>query len=126
MGKDETLKQTETNEESQIDVLFGRILGLIEQARRRLVTATNIAEVYTKYYISQYIVQNEQQGKSRAGYGKQVFKELSARLPVRYCEGWLYSNLRQVRQFYMVYGNLTNTVCQIHGKSPIHHISNPI
>lgn len=52
MGKDETLKQTETNEESQIDVLFGRILGLIEQARRRLVTATNIAEMYTNIILA--------------------------------------------------------------------------
>ena len=69
MSKDDKLKETETNGVSQIDVLFERISGLIEQARQRVVTATNIAEVYTKYYIGQYIVQNEQQGKSRAEYG---------------------------------------------------------
>ena len=126
MSKDDKLKQTETSEVSQVDVLFERISGLIEQARQRVVTATNIAEVYTKYYIGQYIVQNEQQGKSRAEYGKQVLKELSARLSVRYGEGWSYSNLHQIRQFYMVYGNLTNTVCQIDDKKTIHHLSNPL
>ena len=126
MSKDDKLKQSETNEESQIEVLFERISGLIDQARQRVVTATNIAEVYTKYYIGQYIVQNEQQGKIRAEYGKQVLKELSARLSIRYGEGWSYSNLRQIRQFYMVYGNLTNTVCQIDVNKNIHHFFNPI
>ena len=73
----------------------------------------NVAEVYTKYQIGRYIVEEEQSGNKRAEYGKQVLEGLSERLTARYGDGWSYSNLRQVRQFFLVYGNLTDSVCQI-------------
>lgn len=95
------------------DSLFERISALIEEARKRVVTTVNIAEVYTKYSIGQYIVEDEQQGEYRAQYGKQVLQNLSARLTERFGDGWSYSNLRQIRQFYLVYGNLTDSACQI-------------
>ena len=99
------------------DSLFGRISALIEDARKRIVATVNIAEVYTKYSIGQYIVEDEQKGEYRAQYGKQILQNLSARLTDRFGDGWSYSNLRQIRQFYTVYGNLTNAVCQFDGKN---------
>ena len=98
---------------AQIDVLFDRISDLIEQARKKVATTVNIAEVYTKYYIGKYIVEEEQNGEQKAQYGKQVLKILSAKLTDRFGDGWSYSNLRQIRQFYLVYSNLTDTACQI-------------
>lgn len=95
------------------DALFDKIAELIEQARKHVASTVNLAEVYTKYHIGQYIVEDEQQGEYRAQYGKQVLKNLSDRLTERFGDGWSYSNLRQIRQFYLVYGNLTNSVCQI-------------
>ena len=95
------------------DALFERVAALIEQARKRVVTTVNIAEVYTKYNIGRYIVEDEQQGENRAQYGKLILQNLSARLTGRFGNGWSYSNLRQIRQFYLVYGNLTDSVCQI-------------
>jgi len=95
------------------DSLFERISALIEEARKRVVTTVNIAEVYTKYSIGQYIVEDEQQGEYRAQYGKQVLQNLSAKLTERFGDGWSYSNLRQIRQFYVVYSNLTDGACQI-------------
>ena len=41
------------------DTLFERISSLIEEARKRIVTTVNVAEVYTKYGIGQYIVEYE-------------------------------------------------------------------
>ena len=107
---------------NRLDALFEKVSILIEQARQRVVTAVNVAEVYTKYHIGQYIVEDEQDGKERAQYGKQVLKDLSERLTKRFGDGWSYSNLRQVRQFYLVYSNLTNSVCQI--ESDKHRLSN--
>lgn len=79
-------------EDSQIakqsDALFAKVAELIEQARRRVVTAVNVAEVYTRYHIGQYIIEDEQQGKKRAQYGKQVLNALSARLTERFGSGW--------------------------------------
>lgn len=54
-----------------------------------------------------------QQGYERAAYGKKVIKALSEKLCLKYGEGWSYSNLRQIRQFYLAYANLTDGVCQI-------------
>ena len=42
------------------DSLFEPVSALIEEARKRVVTAVNVPEVYTKYSIGQYIVEDEQ------------------------------------------------------------------
>ena len=70
----------------------------------RVATAVNIAEVYTKFHIGQYIVEYEQKGETRAEYGKAVLKELSKRLTDRLGDGWSYSNAyANIRQFYIVF-----------------------
>ncbi|MBR5824100.1 MAG: DUF1016 family protein [Paludibacteraceae bacterium] len=106
------------------DTLFERISALIEEARKRVVTTVNIAEVYTKYGIGQYIVEDEQQGEYRAQYGKQVLQNLSARLTDRFGDGWSYPNLRKIRQFYLTYSNLINGVDQIESKNDKQCLSN--
>lgn len=88
-----------------VDVLFERVSALIEQARRRVITVVNLAEVYTKYEIGRYIVEEEQQGNARAGYGKQVLKELSVRLTERFGDGWSEETLKKCRFFYNAYSN---------------------
>ena len=109
MGKDIITNDKDIND------LFLKVVNLVTQARKRVATAVNVAEVYTKYYIGQYIVEYEQKGEKRAEYGKAVLKELSKRLTDSLGDGWSYSNLRQIRQFFLTYSNLTNTVCQITG-----------
>ena len=101
---------------SRMDVLFERISDLIEQARQRVMKSVNIAEVYTKYNIGQYIVEEEQQGNARAEYGKQLLKELSARLTERFGDGWSVESLKLCRRFFMVYSNSVNSVYPIQGK----------
>ena len=108
----------EIQETKRVEALFERISALIEQGRQRVVTAVNIAEVYTKYAIGQYIVEDEQKGESRAEYGKQVLKGLSERLTERYGKGWGLENLRLIRNFYLVYSSkIPNSVLGISGKT---------
>ena len=85
------------------DTLFERISSLIEETRKRIVTTVNVAEVYTKYGIGQYIVEYEQQGEQRAKYGKAVLKNLSIRLTDKYGEGWSVETLDKCRKFYRVF-----------------------
>ena len=106
-------QKNEIQDAARMDVLFERVSALIEQARRRVVTAVNVAEVYTKYEIGRYIVEDEQQGNARAEYGKQVLKELSARLIERFGEGWSYPSLKNIRQFYLIYSKRLNSVYPI-------------
>ncbi len=106
--------------DKDINDLFQKVVDLIAQARKRVATAVNISEVYTKFHIGQYIVEYEQKGETRAEYGKAVLKELSKLLTDRLGDGWSYSNLRQIRQFYLVYGNLTTSGCQIEDVQKTH------
>ena len=106
------------------DSLFERVSALIEEARKRVVTAVNVVEVYTKYSIGQYIVEEEQQGEQRAKYGKAVMKNLSIRLIDKYGAGWSVENLKLCRRFYVIYSNWVNTVYPINGKNDKQCLSN--
>lgn len=86
-----------------VDALFERISALIEESRKEVATAVNIAEVYTKYEIGRYIVENEQEGKARAAYGKQVLPILSQKLTEKFGSGWSLETLKSARKFYSVY-----------------------
>ena len=100
--------------------LFDKIVSLIEQARARVATAVNTAEVYTKFHIGQFIIENEQGGLERAAYGKAVLKDLSLKLTKRFGNGWSVENLTLFRKFYLTYSShsngetkIVNSVCEI-------------
>ncbi len=64
-----------------------------------MVTAVNIAEVYTKYEIGRYIVEDEQEGKARAAYGKQVLDVLARKLTAKFEAGWTIDTLKRCLRF---------------------------
>ena len=99
-----------TKTSDNIEDLFNKVSGLIEQARSYVKTSVNTAEVYTKYYIGKYIVEYEQKGNVRAQYGKQVLQELSKSLTARFGAGWSYPNLKNIKQFYLTYAKRLNRV----------------
>jgi predicted nuclease of restriction endonuclease-like (RecB) superfamily len=105
------------NIEKRVDVLYEKVAELIMLSRQRVASAINLAEVYTKFRIGQYIVEYEQQGNARAEYGKQVLKDLSARLTQRFGEGWSVESLKLCRRFFMVYSNSVNSVYPIQGEN---------
>ncbi|MBR4198974.1 MAG: DUF1016 family protein [Bacteroidales bacterium] len=108
------------NLDKHLDSLFEKVATLIEQARQHVVTTANIAEVYTKYHIGRYIVEEEQQGNERAAYGKTILKGLSDRLTDKFGKGWGAENLRLIRKFYLVYSKqeIQNSVLEIESKMP--------
>lgn len=83
--------------------LFARVVALVEEARQKVATVANIAQVYTNYEIGRQIVEEEQGGKRRAEYGKQIIKDLSQKLTARFGRGWGTSNLEYMRRFYLIY-----------------------
>ena len=52
------------------DLLTKRIAELIENSRKRVVAQVNSTMVRTYFEIGRLIVENEQQGETRAAYGK--------------------------------------------------------
>ncbi len=56
------------------------------------------------FEIGRMIVEEEHDGKERAGYGKQILKELSKVLTKEFGKGFSVDNLENMRRFYLVYG----------------------
>ncbi len=86
--------------------LFERVIALIEAARQKVAAVANVAQVYTNYEIGRQIVEEEQGGKRRAGYGKQVLIDLSSRLTSRFGRGFSVDNLQNMRSFYLMYSTV--------------------
>jgi predicted nuclease of restriction endonuclease-like (RecB) superfamily len=85
------------------DNLYSKIAGLLQAARQNVVRTVNQTMVYTYFEIGRMIVEEEQQGKERAEYGKQVLKELSRRLTIDFGKGFSVDNLQNMRQFFLIY-----------------------
>ena len=93
--------------------LFARVAALVEEARQKVATVANIAQVYTNYEIGRQIVEEEQGGKRRAGYGEQLLIDLSQKLTSRFGRGWSAENLRKMRLFFLMYSEIHNSVVEI-------------
>ncbi len=87
------------------NTFFDRIADLIESSRRKVASAVNLTMVYTYYEIGRMIVEEEQQGKERAEYGKAILKELSIHLTHKFGRGFSERNLRNMRQFFIIYSH---------------------
>lgn len=83
--------------------LFNRIAELIQTSRTKIVREINHTMVYTYYEIGRYIFEDEQQGEERAKYAAQTLKRLSNQLKEAFGRGFSVRNLRQMRQFYLIY-----------------------
>ncbi len=83
--------------------LYSKIAQLLQAARQTVVRSINQTMVYTYYEIGRMIVEDEQQGKERAEYGKHILKELSHSLCHNFGKGFSVDNLQNMRQFYLTY-----------------------
>ena len=70
--------------DNKVTSLYEKVSLLIEQARKHVANTVNTTEVYTKYYVGQHIVEEEQQ---------------------RFGKGWSVDTLEKCRVFYQVYRN---------------------
>lgn len=83
--------------------LFGKIAGLLNEARKFIVKNVNQTIILTYFEIGKLIVEEEQEGKERADYGKSVLKELSQKLTDEFGKGYSVYNLERMRNFYLVF-----------------------
>jgi len=97
------------NKETERSNLYSKIAGLLQTARQNVVRAVNQTMVYTYFEIGRMIVEDEQRGKERAEYGKQVLKDLSNRLTAEFGKGFSVDNLQNMRQFFLANSNYETT-----------------
>jgi len=86
-----------------IERIYQRICAIIENARNKVYRAANFEMVQAYWEIGREIVEEEQQGKERAEYGKALLEGLAERLAERYGKSFSNRNLRYMRQFYRVF-----------------------
>ena len=79
------------------------IKAILAQARQNAYQAVNTAMVEAYWLIGKRIVEEEQNGKERAKYGEALLKKLSIALTEEFGKGFSYANLRNFRQFYLIY-----------------------
>ena len=85
------------------EILFARVVEIIETARGHVARSVNTAMVQAYWLIGREIVEVEQRGEKRAGYGERVVEGLAKRLGARFGRGFSVPNLRNMRQFYLTY-----------------------
>ena len=103
--------------ENPEEKLFNSIRDIIQTARERVFRAANSALLLTYLQIGQIIVEDEQSGKSRAEDGKYVLKNLSKRLTLEFGKGFDYTNLTNMRKFYIAFpivDTLSQQLCWSH------------
>lgn len=85
------------------DGFYSRILDLLKLARKTVVQSVNKTIVDTYFEIGRLIVEEEQNGKSKAEYGQKLIRELSQKLTTEFGKGFSTTNLKQMRTFYLTY-----------------------
>ncbi len=88
---------------------YNSVAKFLKEARKSVVQTINKTMVYTYFEIGRMIVEEEQNGKERAEYGKQILKELSDRLISEFGKGFSVDNLENMRKFYSRY-SISETV----------------
>jgi len=88
------------------DAILADVVGLVDAARHAAVRSTNAVMAATYWAIGRRIVEHEQHGAERAGYGEELIVRLSSDLQSRFGRGFGRANLFQMRSFYLAYRNI--------------------
>lgn len=83
--------------------MFARVKELLDQARTHMARTVNATMTFTYFHIGRMIVEDEQQGKDRAGYAEETIKTLSRQLQSEFGKGFSIINLQNMRLFYLTY-----------------------
>jgi len=92
---------TRRNLPNQYGRLLADISGLLEQARRTAARSLNTVLTSAYWQVGRRIVEHEQRGKTKAGYGESLLVSLAKDLTARYGRGFSKSNLFQMRAFFL-------------------------
>ncbi|MEX0803367.1 MAG: PDDEXK nuclease domain-containing protein [Candidatus Binatia bacterium] len=81
--------------------LIGSIRSLVETARHSAARSVNALMTATYWEVGRRIVEFEQGGEKRAGYGQELLKRLAGDLSGRFGRGFAVDNLQRMRGFYL-------------------------
>ena len=80
--------------------------SIVSTARNMSFRAANLMQVACNWLLGWRIVEQEQQGKARADYGKRIIEEASKVLTENFGNGFSETQLRNFRKFYQMFSFL--------------------
>lgn len=92
-----------TNDMTEYNSVLIDIKNIIDEGRNSAYCAVNSAMIMTYWSIGRRIVEDEQNGEKRAEYGKELLELLAIELTKEYGKGFTARNLRNFRQFYLMF-----------------------
>jgi len=87
--------------------LYNKAVKIIDDGRKRIIESIYNESTKSYFLLGKLIVEEEQAGEGRAEYGKEVIKNLSKKLTLKYGRGFSVSTLRDCRQFYQKHQSVT-------------------
>ncbi len=99
----DTSRPKPIEDKEKVESIYRRVREILESARSGAYRAVNFAMVQAYWHIGRVIVEEEQRGKAKAEYGEYLLKNLSQRLTKDFGKGFDYSNVKNMRQFYMAF-----------------------
>lgn len=88
------------------NMLVNDLHSIVSKARSKAFAAVNYSLVERNWRIGQRIVEQEQNGASRAEYGKHVIEVASAALTEEFGKGFSYTNIANYKRFYLTFSDL--------------------
>ena len=88
------------------ELFFNSIREVISISRQKVYRSVNFVLLETYWNIGKLIVEEEQQGEVRAIYGSSLLKNLSKELTLEFGKGFDYTNLTNMRKFYLSFSNI--------------------
>src|SRR5437762_5597459 len=96
-------KPVETRGSGDYAKVLAGVTEVLEAARRASARVVNSLMTATYWEIGRRIVEHEQAGQKRAGYGEEVVRNLSADLTRRFGRGFGSAQLAAMRQFHLTF-----------------------
>ena len=101
------MKQPHKKYNDEDNMLVNDLRSIVSKARSKAFAAVNYSLVERNWRIGQRIVEQEQNGASRAEYGKHVIEIASAALTEEFGKGFSETNIMNFKKFYLKFKELT-------------------
>ena len=100
------MKEPEKKYDDEDNMLVNDLRSIVSKARSKAFAAVNYSLVERNWRIGQRIVEEEQNGASRAEYGKHVIEVASVALTEEFGKGFSYTNIANYKRFYLTFNDL--------------------
>lgn len=101
------MKEPSKKYNDEDNMLVNDLRSIVSKARSKAFAAVNYSLVERNWRIGQRIVEQEQNGASRAEYGKHVIEVASAALTKEFGKGFSETNIMNFKKFYLKFKELT-------------------